>query len=169
MSKVKTLVWFHMDVWEASHYCALVKEVEECAMEDGFPRTHPNCSLELEAMGRRFNLMVHSGKLRSAVRAVTNCNPGGLYAPDDVCTKTGCWVLDVLCKKHPDACIPKEHAFDSYNNSVELLEVMPITCYKEQNSIHAVHLYGWAGPCGVDGTTLKEWLICHEVLCSKRL
>jgi len=41
-------------------------------------------------------------------------------------------VLDVLHEKHPDAHIPKERAFDSYANSVELLEVMPIACYKEQ-------------------------------------
>jgi hypothetical protein len=40
---------------------------------------------------------------------------------------------------------------------------MPIACYEEQISLRAVHLSGGAGPCGVDGTTLKEWLICHEV------
>ena len=36
MSEVKTLVWSRMDVWKAGRYCVLVKEVEECAMEDGF-------------------------------------------------------------------------------------------------------------------------------------
>jgi hypothetical protein len=97
-----------MDAWEAIRYCALVKEVEECTMEDGFPRAHPNHSLELESVGQRFNLMVHSGKLRAGVRAVTDHDPGGLCAPDDVCTKTGCRVLDVLRKKHPGASIPKD-------------------------------------------------------------
>jgi hypothetical protein len=58
--------------------------------------------------------------------------------------------------------------FDYYANSVELLEAMPIACYEEQNSLCAVHLSGGAGPCGVDGTTLKEWLLYHEV-SSKRL
>jgi hypothetical protein len=64
MSEVKTLVWSHMDAWEASGYCTLVKEVEECALEDGFPHAHTDRSLELESVGRRFNSMVHSGKLR---------------------------------------------------------------------------------------------------------
>ncbi len=64
MSEVKTLVWSLMDAWEASCYCALVKEVEECAMEDGFPHAHTNRSLKLESVGRRFNSMVHSGKVR---------------------------------------------------------------------------------------------------------
>ena len=36
----QTLVWSRIDTWEAGRYCALVKEVEECAMEDGFPRAH---------------------------------------------------------------------------------------------------------------------------------
>jgi hypothetical protein len=159
MSKVKTLVWSRMDACKASRFCTLVKEVEECAMEDGFPCAHPNCSLELEFVGWRFNLMVHSGKLRAAVRAMTNRNPGGVYAPNNVCTKMGCQVLDVLHKKHPGAHIPEELAFDDYANSAELLEAMPITCYEEQISLHAVHLSGGAGPCGVDGTTLKEWLL----------
>jgi hypothetical protein len=163
MSEVKTSVWSRMDAWEAGRYCTLVKEVEECAMEDGFPPAHSDHSLELESVGRRFNLMVHSGKLRAAVRAMTDHIPGGLYAPNDICTKTDCQVLDVLHEKHPDACIPKEHAFDSYANSAELLEAMPIACYEEQISLRAAHLRGGAGPCGVDGIMLKEWLLCHEV------
>jgi hypothetical protein len=152
-----------MDKWEASRYCVLVKEVEECAMEDCFPHAHPNRSLELESVGRRFNSMVHSSKLRAAVRAMTNRNPGGLYAPNDVCTKTSCWVLDIFREKHPGVCIPKEHAFNNYDNSAELLEAIPIACYKEQISIRAVHLSCGAGPCGVDGTTLMERLLCHKV------
>jgi hypothetical protein len=56
-------------------------------MEDGFSPARPNRSLELESVGQRFNSMVHSGKLRAAVRAVTDHNPRGLYAPNDICTK----------------------------------------------------------------------------------
>jgi hypothetical protein len=77
-------------------------------------------------------------------------------------------VLDVLCKKHLDAHIPKERAFDNYTNSTELLEVMLITCYEEQMSKLAVHLSEGAGPCRVDGPIMKEWLLLHKV-SSKRL
>jgi hypothetical protein len=103
-----------------------------------------------------------------STRAVTDRDPDGLYAPDNICTKTGLRVLDVLRKKRPDARIPEERAFDFYANSAELLEVMPIACHEEQISIRAAHLSGGAGPCGVDGTTLKEWLLRHEV-SSERL
>ena len=61
MREVKTLVWSRMDAWEAVRYCALVKEVEECAMEDGFPPAHSDRSLELESVGQRYNSMVHRG------------------------------------------------------------------------------------------------------------
>ena len=46
MSEVKTLVWSRMNAWEAGCYCALVKEVEDCAMEDGFPHAQSDRSLE---------------------------------------------------------------------------------------------------------------------------
>jgi hypothetical protein len=94
---------------------------------------------------------------------MTNHDPGGLFVPDNICTKTGRRVLDVLCKKHLDARIPKERAFNSYANSAESLETMPIDCYEEQISTQVAHLSGGAGPCGVDGTTMKEWLLCHDV------
>ena len=93
---------------------------------------------------------------------MTDRDPGGLYAPNDICTKTGRRVLDVLREKHPDACIPEENAFDHYANSADVLdEAMPIACYEEQISLRAAHLCGGAGPCGVDGTMLKEWLLRH--------
>jgi hypothetical protein len=107
MSEVKSLVWFRIDAWETSCYYVLVKKVEECAMEDGFSRANPNRGIELKSVGWRFNSMVHSGTLRAAMRAVTNHDPGGLYTRNDVCTKTGHWMLDVHRKKHLDARIPK--------------------------------------------------------------
>ena len=79
-----------------------------------------------------------------STRAVTDRDPDGLYAPDNICTKTGLRVLDVLRKKRPDARIPEERAFDFYANSAELLEVMPIACHEEQISIRAAHLSGGA-------------------------
>jgi hypothetical protein len=48
-------------------------------MEDGIPRDHPNRSLKLESVGQRFSLMVHSGKLHAAVKAMVLHNPGGLH------------------------------------------------------------------------------------------
>jgi hypothetical protein len=59
----------------------------------------------------------------------------------------------------------KNETFEYYTKSVELLEVMPITCYEEQIFKQALHLSGWAGPYGVDDTTLKGWFQCRCRLC----
>ena len=61
----------------------------------------------------------------------------------------------------------EETHFDHYANSADVLdEVMPIACYEEQISLRAAHLRGGAGPCGVDGTMLKEWLLVTRLALS---
>ena len=51
--------------------------------------------------------MVTEGKLRQAVRWFTNRNGGGVLHPDDVDSKSGKTVLEVLESKHPACMIPK--------------------------------------------------------------
>jgi len=58
--------------------------------------------------------MVLDGKIRSAVRTITDRDPGGLLAPDDIDSKSGDTVIDVLRGKHPDAAIPFDFHFDEY-------------------------------------------------------
>ena len=50
---------------------------------------------ESAAAARQFNATVLSGRLRKAVRGLTNRDGGGVLQPDDVCTKTGRRVLEV--------------------------------------------------------------------------
>ena len=70
-SNVKPLIWARLDAWEAGKYCALVKGVEEEAMVCGFGASRDQ-DFELESAGRRYNSMVLSGKMRAAVRMITN-------------------------------------------------------------------------------------------------
>ena len=42
-----------------------------------------------ESAARQFNATVLSGRLRKAVRGLTNRDGGGVLQPDDACTKTG--------------------------------------------------------------------------------
>jgi hypothetical protein len=53
----------------------------------------------------RYDAMVLGGKVRAAVRMVTNKGGGGLYHPYNLDSKSGCPVIDVLCEKHPDCCV----------------------------------------------------------------
>ena len=81
-SDVKRLIWDRLDAWEAEKYCALVKGVEEEALVCGFGATDDH-EFEVESAGRRYNSMILSGKIRAAVRMVTDQDPGGLFRPDE--------------------------------------------------------------------------------------
>ena len=54
-----------------------------------------------EAQARSFNARVLSGRLRSAVRTLTSRSGGGVCQPDDLCSKSGRSVWQVLQEKHP--------------------------------------------------------------------
>ena len=49
-AETKILLWMRMDVWEAGRFWALVKDVEECGMEDGWGLSH-NSDFDLESAG----------------------------------------------------------------------------------------------------------------------
>jgi hypothetical protein len=160
-SDVKKLIWGRLDAWEAGKHCALVKGVEEEAAGRGYsmPSNH---EFDIESAGRRYNSMILSGKLRAAVRMVTDRDPGGLFKPnEDKCSKTGRLVNDVLREKHPEARVPSEDDFNMHPGGQECLESPPIYCYEENVAKVAPKLSGGAGPCGVDGIMLKNWMLRH--------
>ena len=47
--------------------------------------------------------MVLDGKISEAVNEVCNRDRGGLYQPNDKCSKTQHPVIDILREKHPEA------------------------------------------------------------------
>jgi hypothetical protein len=53
------------------------------------------------AKARSYQARFVSGRLRSAARGVKNRAGGGVLQPDDVCSKSGRPVLEVLQGKHP--------------------------------------------------------------------
>ena len=36
MTHIKPLIWKRLECWKAGYYCALVKEVDDAALEDGW-------------------------------------------------------------------------------------------------------------------------------------
>ena len=164
--ETKPLIWARMDAWEAGRLVALVKDVEEGAMEDGWGLAHDS-EFDLESTGRRYNSMVLGGKMRAAMRMVTDRDPGGLLAPDDICEKEKCPVIEVLRKKRPEARIPGENSFHEHENTDKCLETMPVFCYEDDVAKRSAKLQGGAGPCGVEGTMLRNWLIRHWLRSEK--
>ena len=82
----------------------------------GRPARHPPTTDEqwAEANGRRYQGKIHDGKLRAAVRMVTDRNGGKFYLPHEEDSKTGRPVIDVLRDKHPPTAVPPEDDFDEY-------------------------------------------------------
>ncbi len=141
----------------------MVKEVEEANLDStgSGRRVEVQHQDEATSLARRYDAMVLGGKIRAAVRMVTNRGTGGPYRPNNLDSKSGCPVIDVLWEKHLDCVVPLEEDFDAYPNAANLLNTMPVYCYEECIAKAATRLSGSAGPCGVDAKMLKHWLLCH--------
>lgn len=149
-----------MDFWEQGHHTALIDDTVSLLKERA-QKYAPTKNPEKEA--RTFNLMVLSGRLRSAVRRLTFREGGGILQPEDNCTKTGRPVLDVLCKKHPELREPSNigSATGSFEPvpDADWMKPIPVNVTTDTVAQVATHLSGAAGPDGVDGIDLRNWLL----------
>jgi hypothetical protein len=149
-----------MDLWDQGRFIALVDDtVAEVQSRHG---SHP--APDDEARARAFNAKVLSGRLRPAVRALTNRDQGGVLQPDDVCSKTGRPVLEVLRGKHPamrdpdpDLTDPDRGSFEAY--AEETPTPVPVVITGEVVEQVASRLSGGAGPGGTDAVDLRNWLL----------
>ncbi|KAL3822014.1 hypothetical protein ACHAXA_003000 [Cyclostephanos tholiformis] len=130
---VKLVVWGRLDAWDAGRYVALVKEVEEANLDSGGGgrRVDVRRQDKTTSLARRYDAMVLGGKVRAAVRMVTNRGTGGPYRPNDLDSKSRRPVIDVLREKHPESVVPSEWDFDAYPDAADLLDTMPVYCFEE--------------------------------------
>ena len=159
--EVKPIIWGRLDAWDAGRFVALVKELEEANLDSGGGgrRVEVRRQDDATSLARRYDAMVLGGKVRAAVRMVTNRGTGGPYRPNDLDSKSGRPVIDVLREKHPECVVPSERDFDEYPDAADLLDTMPVYCYEECVAKAAARLTGGAGPCGVEAEMLKHWLL----------
>ncbi len=145
-----------MSLWKESQFGALVEdtEMEVTGRIQGPPKTDP------ESRARSFNGQVLSGRLRKAVRNLTNRDLGGTLDPTDTCSKTGQPVLDVLREKHPEARPTNIHApgsFEQYDGPP--MATIPLEVTADHVERTASRLSGAAGVDGIDGVELRHWLM----------
>ena len=77
---VKPIIWGRLDAWDAGRYVALVREVEEATMDVGGDGGGPHVRQEgTTSIARKYHTMVLGGKVRAAVRMVTNRGTGGAH------------------------------------------------------------------------------------------
>ena len=65
-----------------------------------------------EHRAQTYHSLVLRGKLRTAVRWITEREMGGVLQPDEKCMKTGYRVMEVLHTKHPEARTPTAASLD---------------------------------------------------------
>ncbi|KAL7540686.1 hypothetical protein ACHAWF_006753 [Thalassiosira exigua] len=157
-----------MDAWEFNRLATLVKSVEDHAPGGAawLPRregTGTAAGTVQDSQARRYDALIREGRLRSAVRMLTERDGGSLYMPDDLCTKTKKPVIEVLEEKHPEGVIPRREDFEEYvEDEEEDGPCLPVFCWEEDVAVMASRLQGTSGPCGVTAKALSNWLLRHK-------
>ena len=148
---IRPLLTRRMDMWEAGKLPELLQEAKRCDKQV-VAGLSPLTSEQLE---RTFTRLMMEGRIRSAVRLVTDRGGGGVLDPEDEAHgrngPLGMSIYDVLQEKHPAQRTVDPSAFLD-------CEVLPPL---EQVDITAAHietvarrLFGSAGP---SGTSSEQW------------
>ena len=146
-----------MILWDEEKFAALIGDMEVEASLRGTgngPKTE-------EETYRNYNTKVLNGHLRAACRSLTSRGGGGALSPDDICSKSGTPVLEVLESKHPPLREPESiggpgGAFEEYP---KVPTTIPLIISSDTVEEVAAKLSGAAGPGGPDSVALKAWCL----------
>ena len=132
-----------LDAWEAGRFTMLVEDTLRSSTQY---LTAVRREETAEHRAKTFHGLVLRGKLRTAVRWITEREKGGMLQPEGHCTKTGDRVLEVLHAKHPDARPPSAACLDAYPGPTP--EMVPVDITDDMVSAVAGRLSGGAGARG---------------------
>ena len=122
-----------------------------------------NIPLEEEAANEAstFNAMVLDGKIRAAVRRVTQRGKGGILDPLGTNEKSGKPVLQVLRELHPNPKIPdlSDPAVCNFEEYRTVPAVLRLTISADCVGRQALKLHGAAGPGGIDAREAEYWIL----------
>ena len=113
-----------LDAWEAVKHGMLVEDtLRTCAHHLTVARREEST----EHRARTYHILVLRGKLRTAVRWITERETGGFLQPGERCKKTGERVMEVLHIKQPEDRTPTAASLDLYPDSPPELVPVDIT------------------------------------------
>jgi len=149
---IKRLLKRRMQMWRDNLFEQLIQEAELC------DKKLPNSVSKMdddEAI-LNFSRLVLLGKLRQAVRFLTDrAENGGILQPDDDAGK-GKTVIEVLQAKHPNQADP--HA-DAFIECAELPELIDVDVTADHMLKVASSLSGGAGISGLDASQWHQLLL----------
>ncbi|KAL7463315.1 hypothetical protein ACHAXS_003701 [Conticribra weissflogii] len=156
--EIKHRLRFRLDQWNKGHFIELATDTITEAYQ-----YHESKSpdLDMDEKLQIFNQLVYHGKLREALRFLTNKHDDNvILQPDDIDTKTGKSVLEVLKSKHPQIRIPditqEEFKLDKYD-----FVPQPLDLHITENDVKlmAPQLHGSGGPSSLDSHLLTDLLL----------
>jgi hypothetical protein len=144
---IRRMIKRRMTMWKDDLLEELIQEVESCDRK--LPTGVTEMS-ETQAIAV-FSRLILQGKIREAVRFLTNrSESGGVLKPDDDAGK-GKTVWEVLESKHPDQVDPDPEAFLECNDLPTLVEI-DVTAEHIQKVAHSL-----SGSAGVSALDAAQW------------
>ena len=110
-----------------------------------------------EQQAQTFHSLILLGKLRMAVRWITDWEKGGVLQAGDRCTKTGHQVMEVLRSKHLEARTPTAASLETYPDQPP--ELTPVDITYETVMAVVGQLSSGARPGGTESVSLQHWLL----------
>ena len=153
---IRPLLTRRMDMWEAGQLKELLQEAQRCDRQLATSLTPMN----QEQVERTFARLMMEGRVRSAVRLLTDRLGGGVLDPGANVEGAGGppqrTVLDVLQEKHPPQKEADPRAFAQCDD-LPLLEDVDITSSHVEQV--ARRLFGSAGPSGTDSDQWRSFQV----------
>jgi hypothetical protein len=148
------MINYRLNLWESGKYDMLTQDTDRAALAK---LARVQGGKTQEQWSTKFAKLVLQGKLRMAVRWITEGEKGGFLLPNEVDAKTGEYVIDVVLKsKHPDARILDASKLEDYEETPDFVD-LDIT--EEVVKQIARRLFGSAGPGGSDAQSIQHWLL----------
>ena len=143
-----------IDAWEAREHVILVEDMGHTYAQY-LSTIRGGDSLEHRAY--IYHSLVLRGKLRLAVRWITDREKGGVFQKGYIFPKTGQPVLEVLCLKNPDYRPLTTKSLEAYGGKPPAM--VPVDITNKTVATFARRLSGATGPGGDDSVSLQHWLL----------
>ena len=152
---IRILLKRRMRMWQDGLFRELIKEAEDCDRK--LPQSSGKMSEDQEA--KIFSSLILQGRMREAVRFITERQGGGVMSPDEDAGKpAGKNVFEVLESKHPQQRVPNEEDFICCEDLPPFIDIEVTNSHVEQA---AKKLSGSAGISGFDSHQMQKILLRH--------
>ena len=164
-SDVRRLIERRLHMWEEGLYDALLHDAERCDKACGRGNEERRRQQAKQHTERVFHRLMIEGKVRSAVRWITERERGGLLRATDITTaansqaqKVEMPVMEALRLKHPAPgnTESSHEAFLPYPEPPPMVDL-------DITGAHVMHVARWlrggAGPGGSDSSAWQDWLL----------